>query len=348
MFHYGSHGKKLYIIIKGKVSVLIPSKKEEAKSKFISIKELSDGESFGEIALLRDQPRMASIFCLTDCHFAVLSKEDFMKTFGKEEEKKLDDLLEFFRDIPIFKTWSKKKLDKIILYFNHQIYYRNQIVFAEGTSPRFVYIVKKGEFEIKKKINIKKKNYFDQNFSFKEALLGPKEMFGEKEVLSNSNYSTTCTCYSTSGELLSITVENFMIKFDKQSVLVDFVDNRKYIYLNRNQRLEKMKDILLDNKKVEKDPKKVLTKRINQTNPFYIKRISPPIVPKPWKFVNFTEEKLKKIKQRALAFRESRRIYFNINKPLELNSSNESLKNDAKSLRSQSSYDGMMSNIFYS
>ena len=33
-------------------------------------------EAFGELALINDAPRSASILCLKDCNFAVLSKEN--------------------------------------------------------------------------------------------------------------------------------------------------------------------------------------------------------------------------------------------------------------------------------
>jgi CRP-like cAMP-binding protein len=41
------------------------------------VKELSDGEAFGELALLNKKPRAATILCKEDCHFAVLDKKHF-------------------------------------------------------------------------------------------------------------------------------------------------------------------------------------------------------------------------------------------------------------------------------
>jgi len=41
------------------------------------IKTLSAGESFGELALLDNKKRAASIVCKENCDFAVLDKEDF-------------------------------------------------------------------------------------------------------------------------------------------------------------------------------------------------------------------------------------------------------------------------------
>jgi CRP-like cAMP-binding protein len=39
-----------------------------------SVRVLRKGESFGELALIHRQPRLATIRCVSDCAFAVLDK----------------------------------------------------------------------------------------------------------------------------------------------------------------------------------------------------------------------------------------------------------------------------------
>jgi CRP-like cAMP-binding protein len=41
---------------------------------FIEVSKLKSGDTFGELALLNDKPRAATITCITDCHFAILGK----------------------------------------------------------------------------------------------------------------------------------------------------------------------------------------------------------------------------------------------------------------------------------
>ena len=56
-------------------------KEEEGLNKYIKgmlkVKVLHDGESFGELALINNQPRSGTLICEGDCVFAVLSKEQF-------------------------------------------------------------------------------------------------------------------------------------------------------------------------------------------------------------------------------------------------------------------------------
>ena len=47
--------------------------------------EIHSGQSFGELALSYDQPRAASIFAKTDCHFGVLGKEDYAFLLEKDQ-----------------------------------------------------------------------------------------------------------------------------------------------------------------------------------------------------------------------------------------------------------------------
>jgi len=46
---------------------------------FVQVVRLSAGKSFGELALINDAPRAASIQCLTTCLFATLERKDYEK-----------------------------------------------------------------------------------------------------------------------------------------------------------------------------------------------------------------------------------------------------------------------------
>lgn len=45
----------------------------------ICVKDIEAGNAFGELALLNNKPRLATIVCLEDCQFAILEKDDFSK-----------------------------------------------------------------------------------------------------------------------------------------------------------------------------------------------------------------------------------------------------------------------------
>lgn len=85
VFRKGEYGDKFYIILQGEVGVWVPVphivqkiENEEivtvTEMEMREVKSLSMGESFGEQALIYSKPRMATIRCKADCHFAILDK----------------------------------------------------------------------------------------------------------------------------------------------------------------------------------------------------------------------------------------------------------------------------------
>lgn len=60
------------------------------------------GHSFGELALLTDAKRAASIFWHSDWHFATLEKDDYMETVGEEDVKALEQVVSILQGIPMF------------------------------------------------------------------------------------------------------------------------------------------------------------------------------------------------------------------------------------------------------
>ncbi|MCA1793487.1 MAG: cyclic nucleotide-binding domain-containing protein, partial [Desulfobacteraceae bacterium] len=71
-----SVGETVYLIIDGKVSVIM--EKENAKEEHID--QMTSGSAFGEMALIDDSPRSATIRTMTPCRFLILHKQEFKET----------------------------------------------------------------------------------------------------------------------------------------------------------------------------------------------------------------------------------------------------------------------------
>lgn len=48
----------------------------------MTVAKLNDGASFGELALIDNKPRTATIRCLKNCHFIILSRHDYERILG--------------------------------------------------------------------------------------------------------------------------------------------------------------------------------------------------------------------------------------------------------------------------
>src|SRR5262249_61821894 len=71
IFHQGSTGTEMYIIADGHVNIHLPGE----ASRRVSLKDISRGEYFGELALFDDKPRSASALASTDAVVLELGRE---------------------------------------------------------------------------------------------------------------------------------------------------------------------------------------------------------------------------------------------------------------------------------
>lgn len=78
----GDHGDKFYIIARGRVEVL----KKDATGAPRCVVALEDGDNFGELALLRDTPRSATIRTLVPCVFLTLQRQHFQSLLNQSPE----------------------------------------------------------------------------------------------------------------------------------------------------------------------------------------------------------------------------------------------------------------------
>ena len=71
----GAPADKMFIIVKGDVSVA----REEPDGSKTELETLSDGQFFGELAILRDTPREATAKAETDVMLLAMQRETFQK-----------------------------------------------------------------------------------------------------------------------------------------------------------------------------------------------------------------------------------------------------------------------------
>jgi CRP-like cAMP-binding protein len=67
----GEDGDRYYLIVRGTVEVTIRGH---------VVRTMTAGDSFGEIALLRNMPRAATVTCLTDVEMLAVARDDFLET----------------------------------------------------------------------------------------------------------------------------------------------------------------------------------------------------------------------------------------------------------------------------
>jgi ATP-binding cassette subfamily B protein len=82
VFRQGDPGARFYILARGTVDVMIQTPGQEPRRAAV----LRDGDFFGEIALVTDHPRNATIRTVTDCWFLTLHRTAFLTLLNEEPE----------------------------------------------------------------------------------------------------------------------------------------------------------------------------------------------------------------------------------------------------------------------
>ena len=109
---------------------------------------LTSGEVFGEMSIIGDKPRAATVLAKTRVVLGVLSKESFQKLLGTFTERRLNDKIDFLQSLPIFKSWSKIFLLKVSFYFSLRRMSWNQVLFKEGSPSNYIYFIKEGDIMV--------------------------------------------------------------------------------------------------------------------------------------------------------------------------------------------------------
>lgn len=80
----GDPGDRFYIVVRGRAAVL----KRTPSGAYLQLSVLEDGDHFGEIALLRNVPRTATVRTLTPCMFLTLTRSQFLGALEKAPDIK--------------------------------------------------------------------------------------------------------------------------------------------------------------------------------------------------------------------------------------------------------------------
>jgi len=132
VFRRGDPGTQFFILLSGCAGIYVrptpSSNLEDRRTEMQEVKEVHSGETFGELALITNATRAATVQCKSDCHFAVLDKKDYLRILGTLEQLKLDETVDFLLSLPLFKGWGKQATQRISYYFIPIKYIRKQFV----------------------------------------------------------------------------------------------------------------------------------------------------------------------------------------------------------------------------
>jgi len=171
----GEGGDSLFVISRGEVSIT----KQMPEGREVRVRNLRDGDFFGEFGFFIDQKRHATVRAITECEILEISRHALNKMI--EIHPRLNEVLQnLFRErildnflalSPIFSSLASSERGEFLKRFHLREIPEGTTLFKGGDPPASLYMVRSGEVEI-----------FTQNRHGKKvslALLESGNFFGE-------------------------------------------------------------------------------------------------------------------------------------------------------------------------
>ncbi|KAG0608341.1 hypothetical protein M758_8G098100 [Ceratodon purpureus] len=144
----GESGLNFYLIEAGSCNVYI-SKNQTTDP--VIVHSYSSGDSFGELALLYDAPRAATVKASTDCILWAMDRGTFRAILMKSTSQKRDLYEEFLSNVPLLKTLDAYERSAIADVLECEYIKAGASIIVEGTPGDKFYFLEQGTAEAKTK-----------------------------------------------------------------------------------------------------------------------------------------------------------------------------------------------------
>ena len=137
----GDEGDCLYVVGSGTLQC---TKRFEGSSAPTFLKTYQPGEVFGELALLYNTPRAATITANEDCQLWRLNRDCFNHVVKDAANAKREKYDQFIRSINIFSTMDPYERARITDAFKEKFYPANEYIITEGQIGDELFFVVEG------------------------------------------------------------------------------------------------------------------------------------------------------------------------------------------------------------
>jgi CRP-like cAMP-binding protein len=196
----GESGDSFYIVVSGKMRVVI----EDDYGVERTVALLSVGDCFGEIALLENIPRTATVTAMTSASLLKLERkhfEQFLTALPIERNRITDQIRhgKLLMSIPLFSYLSPEQFSFLITRSSVERFAKGAVIFKQGDEGDKMYIIKEGEVAIQRTEN---------GHLVLDKTLSIGSVFGEIAIVKHTPRTAQATA-ETDVALLSVGKESF-------------------------------------------------------------------------------------------------------------------------------------------
>ncbi|XP_044536270.1 cAMP-dependent protein kinase type II-alpha regulatory subunit [Gracilinanus agilis] len=172
----GDDGDNFYVIERGKYDILVTKENQSFR-----VGQYDNRGSFGELALMYNTPRAATIIAITEGSLWGLDRITFRRIILKNNAKKRKMFESFIESVPLLKSLEVSERMKIVDVIGEKNYKDGEQIIAQGDKAESFYIVESGEV----KILIKSKTNKDAEDEVEIARCQKGQYFGELALVTN-------------------------------------------------------------------------------------------------------------------------------------------------------------------
>ena len=136
----GLGASELYVVKEGEFEVL-----QRRKGVNLRVNMKRRGDTFGELSLMYDCPRSATVAATQDAVVWVLERDVFRQHVQKGQEDAASQLELFLNQVPILSPLSKVEKLQLLDAFEERTYPAGSTIIREGEPGDLFYIIKDGE-----------------------------------------------------------------------------------------------------------------------------------------------------------------------------------------------------------
>ncbi|XP_064602386.1 cGMP-dependent protein kinase 1-like [Liolophura sinensis] len=191
----GEAGQHLYVSADGDLEVLKDGN---------TLGKMGPGRAFGELAILYNCTRTASVKALTDSVLWVLDRRVFQAIMMKTGLQRQEENIKFLKSVPLLKNLPPEKLSKMADVLEVDFFHEGEYIIREGATGDTFFILNKGEVKVTQKLQ---GHAEPQEI---RRLKTPGDYFGEKALLSEDRRTANVIALPPGVECLTLDRDAFI------------------------------------------------------------------------------------------------------------------------------------------
>lgn len=178
----GDMGDNFYVVESGEFDIMIT---KDGESEATSVAKRGALTSFGELALMYNSPRAASVLCSTDAVVWAVDRYTFRRILMKVSSAKLAEYENFLKSVPLLSSLISSERAKFAEALEEVSFEKGDAIVQQGAEGDTFFIIRKGTVNV---------TIMDEDGGSNEVKkLGKGDFFGERALIKQEPRAATVT-----------------------------------------------------------------------------------------------------------------------------------------------------------